>query len=315
MTIASHQRLKTPKALNWGDVVAVIRPSSKLDERDFEETCETIRSQGFCIAVPPLRRKRHSFFAADDQTRGLELEWALLDPRVKAVFCARGGYGSARALRWLQERRPQFLSRLARAQSRIVIGYSDSTYLLGFLLNVAGWKSFHGPLVGRQTKPQLKTFLQDLVNLSQKPRAEIWTEVRSLQTGSAEGLLVGGNLSLLTTTGPASLPRRPLILALEDIHESHYRIDRMLGQLLDGGYDQYIRGIICGHFEKCGQADRKIFPEKIWHESLKKLTDGPIWLNARFGHGVPHQRILPLGSRVGLRAKSFINLEPWVQRS
>jgi muramoyltetrapeptide carboxypeptidase len=96
-----------------------------------------------------------------------------------------------------------------------------------------------------------------------------------------------------------------MILAVEDVNENYYRLDRMLRNLVDAGYDRNIRGIICGSFLNCGEKDRATFKFERVVESLKTLTQGPIWLKGRFGHGVRNQRILPLGRKVELSGKTM----------
>jgi muramoyltetrapeptide carboxypeptidase len=150
----------------------------------------------------------------------------------------------------------------------------------------------------------MRAFVKDLLSLAKRPNSEAWSEVKNVGAkASARGKLVGGNLSLLTTLGPAALPREPVILALEDVNENHYRLDRMIGNLIDAGYARYVKGIVCGRFLNCGEKDRTSFPFSKIISSLRQLTRGPIWLGARFGHGVKHQRILSLGVKAALSGK------------
>src|SRR5690606_30890809 len=136
-------------------------------------------------------------------------------------------------------------------------------------------------------------------------------EVKVIQKGRAKGMLVGGNLSLLQSFGPSALPRRPLILALEDVNEDCYRIDRMIWSLIHAGYGKWVKALILGTFHRCGK-DRDQFPKSKLIESFKTLCYGPIWWGAKFGHGLKTQRILGLGSLVEVREKELRYLHPLV---
>ena len=114
---------------------------------------------------------------------------------------------------------------------------------------------------------------------------------------------------MLCTSGVAQLPRQDLVLAIEDIKEDFYRIDRMIWNLIHAGYDRHVKGVILGTFKDCGKRDRKVFPLSLVMDSLKKLTKGPLVMGARFGHGLKNQRILALGSQVKLQNRSLRYLE------
>jgi len=308
-------RLKKPQALVRGDTIAVIRPSSRLDTANFQKTLETVRRAGFCVAVYEAvgssRGKADSFFAAPDEWRSAEWDWAMRSPGIRAVLAARGGYGIQRTLAPFSA--PKILAKIKRDWiPKIIVGYSDFTFAHQWLQNRLGWMSFHGPLVGMLNEHSIHYLLEQLLALSQ--RQEPWHFSKRASIGGntkVEGILVGGNLSLLQTTGIAALPRESIILALEDVNESFYRLDRMIMNLWYAGYADHVRGIVLGTFEGCGKADAKTFQWKRVCESLKRLTSGPIVHVPVFGHGLKEQKLLPLGMRVRLQSSSLQFLESW----
>lgn len=293
-------KLKSPGALRLGDTIALIRPASRLDEAAFRESVETIRNLGFCVALYPHRIKADRFFAASDADRAKELDWAFRQPGISAILCCRGGYGTMRAVAQLKS------EQIRKWTPKIFVGYSDITYLHQWIQNRLGFKTIHGPLTGRMPVTALKKFIRELTQLSASAHSENWSEVVNVGSKKkAMGRLVGGNLSLIQTSGAAQLPKIPTILAIEDVNEDFYRLDRMLRALIDAGYSSSIKGIILGSLLKCGMNDSKTFGYSRILESLKLLTNGPIWTKARFGHGVKHQRLLPLGCQVKLEGKRF----------
>lgn len=295
-------RLRAPTALNLGDTVTVIRPASRLDEAHFKSTVKSLRNFGFAVALYPQRKSKDSFFAGSDIDRARELDWAMREPAIRAVFAARGGYGSARALYHLSSKAH------LRWHPKLVFGYSDITYLHQWIQNQCGWMTYHSPLLGTLNGNQMKNFLRSVLNLDSE--TQNWAEVKNIGSKKpANGRLLGGNLSRLRTEGPAALANVPMILAIEDVNENFYRLDGMLGTLLESRIQKNIRGIIVGSLHGCGEADKKSFGESRIHEMLKALTTGPIWINAKFGHGLKDQRILPLGAKVEMRQKSLRFLE------
>lgn len=298
------RKLICPSQLHYGDTIALVRPSSRLDEKAYVSALHNLRDLGFCVAEYSGRRRKDSFFAASDEDRAQELHWAFREPGIRAVLVCRGGYGSQRALQCLKP------SDWAQWKPKLVVGYSDTTYLHQWLQNQLGWISIHGPLVGFLDKISLQKLGRSLTELPVEKSESLWSEVTQQgRNVRARGRLVGGNLSLLSVRGPAELPQEDLILALEDVNENFYRIDRMLRSLIDAGYDRHIRGIILGTFKGCGEKDGRSFGFHRILETLRNLCRGPIWQGARFGHGLKQQRLLPLGLRVEMDGRRLRFLE------
>ncbi len=291
--------MKTLNELKPGDTIALIEPAGKLDSKQIDQAADHLRNLGFFVVRYSKPKTKHSYFSAKDEDRAREWMWAFTEPGIKCVWACRGGYGSVRLLPHLD------WNKISRAPARIFLGYSDLTFMHQVIQNRLKWPSFHGPLFGHLDRRGIKNALVQISH-DHFSQPQKFSEVKILRSGSAKGTLVGGNLSLLCTAGLAELPRRPIILAIEDIHEDHYRLDRMVWNLIQAGYDHYVRGIIVGTLTACGEKDRKQFPLRIFEQSLMRLTKGPIWMGARFGHGLKgRQRVLALGQDVQMAGRAL----------
>ncbi len=301
---------KKPHPLKPGDTVAVIAPAGRPDSQGLRESIEALRSLGLAVIQYKDGRRDAAIpaFSASDEFRAQELAWALSEPGIKAVFCARAGYGSQRTLFHLQ-RQVRVMKRLKRSSPRFVLGYSDCTFLHQWIQNHLKWTVFHAPLVGFLKKPDLKFFVESLMKLPGQ-RADLdLGQAKVLQRGGpVVGRLVGGTLSLLRTTGSCQLPKEPLVLCIEDVNEDHYALDRLIWTLIDAGWSSSIKGVILGTFEKCGLRDRKKFPWSTVVASLQQLCSGPIVQVKSFGHGLKRQAILPFGCRVSLSSSGRVQV-------
>ena len=280
----------------------MIAPAGRPDSESLTTTIQTLRAMGFAVAQFREGRRDSTIpaFSASDSYRAEELAWALTEPGIKAVFCARAGYGTLRTLHDLQKN-TKLISRLRQAVPRFVLGYSDCTYLHQWIQNQLHWISFHGPLVGFLKGPDLKVVIDSVMSIPEKSDQLRLGSVSVIQRGrDVSGRLVGGTLSLLSTVGSCRLPSEPVILCLEDVNEDHYRLDRLIWSLIDAGYGRHVRGVVLGTFSDCGFRDRKKFPWKTVLESLKALSAGPIIQAKTFGHGLKRQVLLPLGCRARL---------------
>jgi len=300
--------LKLPLGLKRADSIALIRPAAKIDKDKWEASIRDLRAAGFFVLTYPGNFREDTYFAASDEERAKEFDWAMGEPAVKAILCCRAGYGSMRMLAEIRS------SQIKKWQPKIIMGYSDITCLHAWIINQLKWPSFHGPLIGFLNASEISQALGSLMSLEGKTREEFWAEVEVLSEGEASGYLYGGNLSLIQTAGPAALPKKPMVLAIEDVNEDWYRLDRIVWSLIQAGYGDYVKGIIVGTMEACGKKDEENFGVKKFQESLKVLSSGPIWWAGNFGHGLKVQRILALGLRVKMSNKKLLHyLEPAVR--
>ncbi len=237
--------LKKPPALKPGDLIAVSAAASCFDGEAFLKGVERIRYWCFQVSYREDIFSKKRYLAGDDRRRLEELSSYLQDPKVKAIFLARGGYGSMRLLPGL-EKLPTDLP------PKILLGYSDFTSVLMFARQRWGWVTFQGPVVAKDISGNLQgDGVQSLLRALTDPRP--LGELRpagmiSLHPGRARGALVGGCLSLIVCSlgTPYQIEAQDGILYLEDVGEKLYSLDRMLTHLrLAGVFDQ-VRGIVFG---------------------------------------------------------------------
>lgn len=233
--------------------------------------------------------ERQGFLAGDDDRRLAELSAALAAPDVAAVLAARGGYGLTRIAHRLD-----LAGTLTRP--KWIVGFSDVTALHVEALR-AGVASLHAENVaglGRADARARDSWIRALESPTE-PRALRGTE--AWRAGCAEGILFGGNLTLLFTcaaAGRLTLPR-PCILALEDVGETSYRIDRMLSALRAGGAFAPVSGIVLGDFEDCSAGRYGVPVERVLQDCLGALGV-PILAGLPFGHA-RHNAPLVFGLR------------------
>ncbi len=242
--------LRKPIPLRPGDRVAVIAPSSPFEVSHLEKGLDWLRSCGYEPVLGQNVFARHRYLAGSDSERLADLRWALADPTIAGVICARGGYGAMRLLEHLDP------SSLQHVACRPFLGFSDVTALHLWLQRNCGWVTLHGPMVGTQfagegfdevTADSMREALAGRVGGISVPDSVV------VRGGVARGRLVGGNLALLCASLGTSF--EPLtddaILFLEDIYEAPYRVDRMLTQLRLSGRLHRVRGIVVGEMIRC----------------------------------------------------------------
>jgi muramoyltetrapeptide carboxypeptidase len=307
MNAATH--LIKPARLQFGDVVGIVAPaSSTSNPKDIDRYCAALKHLGFRPKLSTNIRKRLGFLAGTDQERADDLMAMFADREVKAIFCLRGGYGSARLLQLLDY---QFITK----HPKIFTGFSDITSLHCALLTRSKLISFHGPTLNTDpTTDKAPKFLkQSLLRTIMEPVAagnirEGYSQktISVLRNGAAKGRLVGGNLSILCTTigTPFQPPFKNNIVFLEDVGEEPYRFDRMLTHLLNAGLLQEAAGIAVGINHDC--EDSKAPKTKEYRQTLQdvlaeRLTPLgiPVVAGLPFGH-IRMNATLPVGIQAEL---------------
>ncbi len=291
----SHfQPCELPPPLKPGDLLRVIAPSGCLREYEaFHQGVEIWRSRGYRVELEPGYGDRWGYLAGKDDNRRQQLADAWKDSECRAILCARGGYGGARVLedwKW-----PTHLG------AKWLIGFSDITSLL-WSLSIEGIAGVHAPLLTTiAAEPDWsKQRLFDLV------------EGRSLEPlqgngwggGKVSGFLLPANLTVAThlLCTPAQPPLEGVILALEDVGEAPYRIDRMLTQWRMAGAFKGVRGIALGRFSQCEPP--KNIPSLTVAEVLRDRMNElgiPIVSDLPFGHD-GENAALPVGVMAELDA-------------
>jgi muramoyltetrapeptide carboxypeptidase len=286
-----------PPALRDGDAVAIVAPASNLKADYLARGVAELERLGFQARYEPGILDKARYTAGDDERRAAELMRAFADPEIKAVWAARGGYGSMRLFKLLDQ---QLIGR----QPKIFIGYSDITALSLYLYHRFGWVTFHGPmaskdLAGGEDHYDRETLLKAITGSS--PVGEIKSsKIETLHRGAEErvtGRLLGGCLSLITAMmgAPDELDTRGSILFLEDTATRPYAIDRMLQQLkLAGKFDE-VRGIVFGEMIDCVQhADQGYRIQDVLAECTADLNI-PVMFGLPSGHSPRGNLTLPLG--------------------
>lgn len=280
-----------PLPLRPRDTVHVVAPAGPFDRPGFEAGLAVIAERYNAVHRPDIY-SAHRYLAGDDARRTEELSRALLDGDARAIFCARGGYGSARLLPDLP---------LADATSSLFVGFSDLTSVHG-AMQVLGRVSIHGPVLtqlGRQP-PEVRDYLFRLLESPEAPPP--LTGKATYVPGMAEGPLVGGNLSVLTRLigTPYMPPLDGAVLLLEDVTERPYRLDRMWTHLRLAGVFSRVRGIVLGDFTLCDEKDAGYTSADVLRE-LARDAGLPCAAGFPIGHGDLNYPVA-LGTQVRLDA-------------
>ncbi|NEQ40959.1 MAG: LD-carboxypeptidase [Okeania sp. SIO3I5] len=279
--------------LKPGDLLQVISPSGCLRELDaLNKGVEIWRSRGYQVELTPDYDKQWGYLAGTDESRRSQLTAAINNPDIRGILCARGGYGASRLLenwQWPPRPTPKWL-----------IGFSDITTLL-WTFSKIDFPCVHGPLLTTLAgEPEWS--IQRLFDLVEGRPLEA-LKGNAWGGGQAKGYLMPANLTvaghLLGTKYQPDLSGT--ILALEDVNEAPYRIDRMLTQWRMAGVLQQVKGIALGRFTQCssGRIDRTEFTvEDVLRDRLADLNI-PIVSDLPFGHDSPNAA-LPVGVEANL---------------
>ena len=237
-----------PPHLKHGDTIGIIAPASAPpDPKAIDRSITALEGLGFKTKLAPNARRRWGFLAGDDRDRAGDLMVMFTDPKVDAILCVRGGYGTSRLLARLDYA-------AIRRHPKIFTGYSDITSLHFAFLKRANLVSFHGPMLNsdfvKDDLPDftLASFLRTVTQTAPSGsvcRGYTKKTVSVLREGNVSGPLLGGNLTLICASlgTPYQPSFRGKILFFEDLEEVPYRFDRMLTQLLNAGLLQQVKGI------------------------------------------------------------------------
>ncbi len=289
--------MRYPEPLAPGDLVAVVAPASPFGRAEFFRGLAWLQGR-YRLRVASSIFTRQGYLAGDDARRASELTGAMNDPNVRAIVAARGGYGVTRILGDLPWE-------TWAASPKWLVGFSDIT-----ALHAHAWRrgvaSVHGPNVtglGAASPWSRWCWMQSV----EAPHARrVWSGLEVLRDGEARGPLVGGNLSLLealAAAGDLVLPAGA-ILALEDVTERPYRIDRMLTSLRRGGHLARVAGVVLGGFTKCEPGPDGVTVTDVLRDRLGDLGV-PVLTGAPFGHDVVNDAFV-VGARVSIAGASVV---------
>ena len=305
-----------PKAIKKGDTVGLIAPSAAMADRmQFTFAQEALEALGFKVKLGANLKNRYGHLAGTDKERAGDLNEMFSDKEVKAIICIRGGSGAARIL-------PLLDYKTISKNPKPLLGYSDITAIHCAIHAQTGLITFHGPM-GSSTWNSFnveqfeKVFLEkekvtyenvhgesdDLVVKSNR--------IQTLKGGTAEGKILGGNLTVLTAiSGSPYYPDfKDAILFIEDIGEDPYKMDRMMSTLkLNGTLDQ-IKGFVFGQCSDCepGGGYGSLTLDQVLDDFILPLKI-PAYSGAMIGH-ISKQFIIPVGAKVQMDAdKGTISL-------
>jgi len=285
-----------PPYLNIGDSVAIVAPARKISAEDISEGIEILRSWGLNVVLSENLFCSSNQFAGTDEQRADDFQKAINDSNLKAIFCARGGYGSIRIIDKID-----FSPLLS--SPKWIIGFSDIT-VFHSKLNSIGIESIHAPVITtlKNAPSEVQNNLKDALfgkqlklNLPQNNSLNI--------IGECTGELIGGNLSILYSLlgSEADIDFSNKILFLEDLDEYLYHIDRMMMSLKRAGKLSNLKALIVGDVSKMN--DNTIpfgkSSEEIIHEHVKDYGY-PVCFNFPAGH-IDDNNSLIFGREVTLR--------------
>ncbi len=284
-------RIFRPPILQAGDQVGIVAPAKRVSQQEMQMAIQILESWGLRVVLGKHLYKIHNQFAGTDLERTEDLQTMLDDAEIKAIICARGGYGTIRIVDKLSFER--FLQ-----HPKWLIGFSDITVLHCHLHNLRV-ESIHGimPLLfPKQTEQTIESLRKTLFGES----LEIEAHPHPLNhPGRAEGMLVGGNLSLFANTigTPSEVSTRGKILFLEDVNEYLYHLDRMMIHLYRAGKLANLAGLIIGHFTEI-QDDEVSFGQTV-NELIDQIVQEynyPVCYDFPVGHEV-HNMTMICGRR------------------
>lgn len=297
-----------PKRLQDGMTIGLVTPASNVPENEeLYAAMDLVESLGFTAKPSPNLFSRSQYLAGTDEQRASDLNAMFTDPDVDAIFCVRGGYGSGRLLPYLDYE-------AIAANPKILMGYSDITALLNSINLHSGLMTFHGPIAGSNfSEYSLEQYRRVLVNPSKETQigepppfetspgvVERTNRLTPIVPGSAEGRLIGGNLSLMVTL--MGTPYEPVfddaILILEDVSEPPYSVDRMLTHLWLTGKLERLAGVVLGKFTDDDYDSNTFSMEEVLRDRFEPLGI-PTLRGVMIGH-VDDQTVVPIGARARL---------------
>jgi muramoyltetrapeptide carboxypeptidase len=283
--------------LKYGDTIGIIMPASPQENCIIDKHISNLINMGFSVKKGAHIYDKHGYLAGMDEDRARDLMDMFLDKDVDAIMCYRGGYGTMRILSYIDKD-------IIKQHPKIFIGYSDITSLLNFFTLKCNLITFHGPMVSSNfgdtatTNSFLSTLMfgtEPYIINNSKDREE-----KYYGNSSAEGILVGGNLSLICSTigTPYEITTKNKILFIEEVGENPYRVDRMLTQLLLCEKLQKCQGFILGQFTDCSSnsPEKSLTLHDVLQDRILSLSK-PTVINFMAGHSYPNLT-LPIGAIV-----------------
>jgi muramoyltetrapeptide carboxypeptidase len=290
-----------PNHLKKGDTVAIVSTARKITKIELQSSLELLKQWGLNVILGKSIGVEDHQFAGDDALRAADLQEMMDHPEVKAIWCARGGYGTVRIIDMINF--SEFIN-----HPKWIVGYSDITVLHSHLHKI-GIASLHAQMPLELGKKSMETKETLHKALFEEHYSIEYAAKNSLnRRGEAHGTLIGGNLSILYSLcgSPSGIITKGKILFLEDLDEYLYHIDRMMQNLKRNGMLNDLAGLVVG-----GMTDMRdnTVPfgktaEEIVFEAVKEY-DYPVCFEFPAGH-IPDNRAIRFGKEVRLNVHSEI---------
>jgi len=273
--------------------VGVIAPCGPASQIRADKGLQCLESLGFNVCLRESSSSERHYLAGTDDYRAAMLKEAFFDNTIDAVWCLRGGYGGIRTIRKIADEVADF-------PLKPFIGFSDVTSLLLYLTKTIPMVTFHGPVVTQLPDLTPAALEQTLAMLAGRHRSlPLGSDTLVLNHGTASGVLVGGNLSIVCSmVGTPYLPSLDgTLLFVEDVGEPAYRVDRMMMQLHLSGALGGVKGLILGRFTGVADGDQPSL-EALWRE-VATWINGPVIQGLPVGHDADNITI-PVGAAAEL---------------
>ena len=297
-----------PPPLRREDAVGIVAPASNVQRDQVETGLARLRELGYEVVLGDSVHEQDLYFAGSAEARARDLTLMFERDDVRAIVCARGGYGSNYLLPLLD------LDVIAK-NPKILVGYSDLTSILTWIHDETGLVTFHGPMAAKDFAHADGVDLDSWYSAVEgrgEFEAVFQGGTNAIVTGEAQGALYGGCLSILA----ASLGTRyeietgGTILFMEDIAAKPFQIDRMLMQMKYAGMFEGVRGIVFGEMKDCTQPGGQTYTLQDVIERVLGDLGVPIGYGLPFGHVVRNNLTLPLGVHASLQVSNdFIKLK------
>jgi len=293
-----------PAYLKKGDKIAIVSPARSITFDEVHPAIRFFQRHDLEVVLGSYVFSRHHQFAGSDEQRRKDFQHALDDEKIRAVVCSRGGYGTVRIIDRLDfskfRRRPKW-----------IVGYSDATVLHAHIQRQFGIETLHAAMPVNINGEEQDETLQSMMNaLSGKPVTYRYHTPALSRSGTAEGELTGGNLSVLySLMGSSSEPDTSgKILFLEDVDEYFYHIDRMMMNLKRAGKLDRLSGLVVGGMTRMndnaipfGKNANEIISDAVKEYSYPVCFDFPA------GHLEPNVALI-MGREVTLKVEKEVEL-------
>ena len=302
-----------PKRLLKGDVIGIITPASTPDDfSKIEKSTKYFEGLGYKVELGPNIGKSRGYLAGSDEERLNDLHYMFKSKTVKAVFCARGGYGSGRILDKIDYR-------IIKNNPKIFVGYSDIPQLHFALLTKSSLLTFAGPMPAVDFSDEISPFAEEqfwkvlttnkkIGKLVQPDGEKIFPIIK----GDVKARLIGGNLSnIISLIGTDYFPNtKDKILFIEEIGEYPYRVDRMFNQLRLNKVFTGSKAILLGAFIDCHEHDyskRTLTLGEVMQDYFNS-SKIPVHYNLKHGH-IKDNMTLPIGGLIKIHStKGYLEL-------